>query len=192
MAIIVVGGSSRNVGKTSVVAGLIAAMPQLHWTAFKVTPHWHEEPSAGEGPVDLSEETDPNAGTDTARFLAAGAVRSLWVRLRTGDLAEVMPHIQTELKQSENVIFESNSILQFLQPDLYLTVLGGDPEDFKQSAKLYLALADAVLAPENWIKSPAWKEILRRLPQGTPVLPIRPPLYVTKELQKFVREQIGL
>ena len=191
MAIIVVGGSARNVGKTSVVAGLIASMPHLRWTAFKVTPHWHGEPDAGEGPVDVSQETDPKAGTDTARFLAAGAVRSLWVRLRTGDLAEAIPHIQKELKQSENAIFESNSILQFLQPDLYLAVLGGDPKDFKESAKLYLGLADAVLAPEDWLNSPALKEISQTLAEGTRVLPIHPPLYVTEELKKFVEERIS-
>ena len=39
MALIVIGGHSRNVGKTSVVAGLIAALPEYNWTAFKITQH---------------------------------------------------------------------------------------------------------------------------------------------------------
>jgi hypothetical protein len=191
VAIIVVGGSSRNVGKTSVVAGLIAAMPHLRWTAFKVTPHWHGEPSAGEDPIDVREQRDANAGTDTARFLAAGAVRSLLVKPPTGDLAEAMPRIREELNRSENAIFESNSILQFLQPDLYLTVLGGDLDDFKQSSRLYLERADAILAPENWLNSAAWKEISLKLAHATPVLPIWPPVYVTEDVQKFVKARIG-
>ena len=37
MAVIVVGGHSRSIGKTSVVAGLIARLPEFHWTAFKIT-----------------------------------------------------------------------------------------------------------------------------------------------------------
>ena len=41
MAIIVIGGQSRDVGKTSVVAGLIAALPSYHWTAFKITQFGH-------------------------------------------------------------------------------------------------------------------------------------------------------
>ena len=41
MSLIVIGGHSRNVGKTSVVAGLIAATPQLNWTAFKITQYGH-------------------------------------------------------------------------------------------------------------------------------------------------------
>ena len=41
MAILVVGGHSRSVGKTSVVAGLIAALPEYDWTAFKITQYGH-------------------------------------------------------------------------------------------------------------------------------------------------------
>ena len=41
MAIVVIGGHSRNVGKTSVVAGLIAKLPAYNWTAFKVTQFGH-------------------------------------------------------------------------------------------------------------------------------------------------------
>ena len=41
MALIVVGGHSRSVGKTSVVAGIIAALPEMHWTAAKITQYGH-------------------------------------------------------------------------------------------------------------------------------------------------------
>ena len=41
MALVVIGGHSRNVGKTSVVAGLISALPELQWTAVKITQYGH-------------------------------------------------------------------------------------------------------------------------------------------------------
>ena len=41
MALIVIGGHSRSVGKTSVVAGLIAALRELEWTAVKITQYGH-------------------------------------------------------------------------------------------------------------------------------------------------------
>ena len=41
MAIIVIGGHSRSVGKTSVVAGLISALPEFNWTAVKITQYGH-------------------------------------------------------------------------------------------------------------------------------------------------------
>ena len=52
MAIVVIGGHSRSVGKTSVVAGLISALPELNWTAVKVTQYGHGICSANGKPCD--------------------------------------------------------------------------------------------------------------------------------------------
>src|SRR6185437_11376831 len=200
MAILVVGGHSRNIGKTSVVAGLIAALPEMRWTAFKVTQFGHGVCSANGEPCDcetadhtvaVSEERERASGTDSARYLAAGAVRSFWVRTRQGQLAEAMPRIRKELERAENAVIESNSILRFLRPDIYLRVLNPGVEDFKESARLYLDRADAVLVPEGVLGRPEWKGVSLKLVEGTPVLAIRPPMYVTEEVVQFVAERIG-
>ncbi|MBS1801613.1 MAG: hypothetical protein JSS95_17515 [Acidobacteria bacterium] len=199
MAIVVIGGHSRNVGKTSVVEGVIRALPEFNWTAFKVTQFGHGMCSANGEPCDcetaehtlaVSEERESVSGTDTSRYLAAGAVRSLWVRTRTGDLAEAMPRIRKELQKSENVVIESNSILRFLKPDVYLSVLDPAVEDFKDSARLYLDRADAVLAPEGVLGRPEWKGVSLRLLEGTPVLAMRPPQYVTDEVVSFLKKRL--
>lgn len=200
MAILVVGGHSRNVGKTSVVAGLIAALPEMHWTAFKVTQYGHGVCSANGEPCDcetadhtiaVSEERHGATGTDSARYLAAGAIRSFWVRTRQGQLAEAMPRIRRELERAENAVIESNSILRFLRPDIYLSVLNPGVEDFKESARLYLDRADAVLVPEGVLGRPEWKGVSLKLVQGTQILAMRPPVYVTDEVVRFVAERIG-
>ena len=66
-----------------------------------------------------------------------------------GTLAEAMPRIREELARAENAVIESNSILRFLAPDLYLSVLDPAVEDFKESARYFLDRADAVLVPEG-------------------------------------------
>lgn len=199
MAVVVVGGHSRNIGKTSVMEGLIRGTPWMHWTAFKVTQFGHGMCSANGEPCDcetaehtvaVSEERDASTGTDSSRYLAAGAVRSLWVRTRMGDLAEAMPRIRKELERAENAVIESNSILRFLRPDLYLSVLDPEVDDFKDSARLYLDRADAVLVPDGALGRPAWKGISLKLIQGTPVLAMRPPEYVTAEMLEFVQRQL--
>ena len=200
MAVIVVGGHSRSVGKTSVVASLIARLPEFHWTAFKITQYGHGFCTADGAPCDcqtddhtiaISAERDPNTGTDSARFLAAGAVKSLWVRTRQGMLAEAMPRIRKELAAAENAILESNSILQFLRPDLYLTVLDPGTADFKDSARLYLDRADAILLRESGLKlEPRWTGVSGRLVEGKPSFVIGPPDYMNDELVGFVRERI--
>ena len=200
MAIIVVGGHSRSIGKTSVVAGLIARLPEFHWTAFKVTQYGHGFCTADGAPCDcqtddhtiaISAERDPTTGTDSARFLAAGAEKSLWVRTRQGMLAEAMPRIRKEIASAENAILESNSILQFLRPDLYLTVLDHATADFKDSARLYLDRADAILLRESGLKlEPRWTGVAARLLEGKPRFVIAPPDYMTNELAEFVRTEL--
>jgi hypothetical protein len=200
MAIVVIGGHTRNIGKTSVVAGLIAAMPEMHWTAFKVTQFGHGMCSANGEPCDcetaehtlaVSEERpDGDSTTDSGRYLAAGAARSFWVRTRQGDLSEAMPRIRKEIAQAENVIIESNSIMRFLRPELYLSVLDPGIADFKDSAKYFLDRADAVLVAENDLRNPQWTGVSLKLLAGTPILPMRPPTYVTDEVTKFVRDRL--
>ncbi len=201
MAIVVVGGHSRNIGKTSVVEGLIRGTPERRWTAFKITQFGHGMCSANGEPCDcetaehtaaVSEERDRSGGTDSSRYLSAGALRSLWVRTRTGNLAEAMPRIRKELERAENAMIESNSILRFLRPDLYLSVLDPSVADFKDSARLYLDRADAVLVPEGILGRPEWKGVSLKLVKDTPVLAIRPPEYVTAEVLRFMEERLAL
>src|SRR5467141_441442 len=134
MAIIVVGGHSRDVGKTSVVAGLIAGLREYQWTAAKITQFGHGICSVSAEPCEcalnetehswsLDEEFDRSGASDTSRFLVAGAAQSLWVRTKQGMLAEAMPAFREQIAGAPNVIIESNSVMKFLRPDLYLTVL---------------------------------------------------------------------
>jgi hypothetical protein len=133
--LVAVGGHSRNIGKTSVVAGLIRALPQWNWTAMKITQFGHGVCAmsgkgcdcclAAEHAYAISEEAAPGH-SDTGRFLAAGARSSYWVRTAMGQLGCALPAIRKVLASSENLIVESNSIAQFLAPDdLYLVVLDG-------------------------------------------------------------------
>ncbi len=87
-------------------------------------------------------------------------------------------------------MIESNSILRFLRPDLYLSVLDPGVADFKESARRYLDRADAVLVTEGELGRPEWKGVSLRLVEGTPVLPMRPPVYVTDEVVTFVTERL--
>ena len=198
MAVIVIGGHSRSVGKTSVVAGLIAAMPELRWTAVKITQYGHGICSADGAPCDcatddhswaVTEERDRSGESDSSRFLVAGAARSLWVRTRQGMLAEAMPRLRQELAGAENAILESNSVMRFLRPNLYITVLDASTADFKTSAQEFLDRADAVVLHEG-IDQVSWANVSLKPVAGKPTFHICPPQYVTPELVEFVRERI--
>ena len=197
MAVVVVGGQTRNIGKTSVVAGLIARLPELRWSAFKITQYGHGFCTADGRPcqcqtddacVAVTLERDPASGTDTSRFLAAGAERSIWVRTRVGALSEAMPRILEELARSENAILESNGILDFLRPDLYLTVLDPSAGDFKESARRFLDRADAVVVVSGGGPGGGGTDLSTVSDKLR--FPIAPPSYMSDELVEFLRARL--
>ena len=200
MSILVVGGHTRSVGKTSVVAGLIAALPAYHWTALKITQYGHGICSANGTPCDcvtadhslaVTEEKDRSGDTDTSRFLLAGADQSYWIRTQQGQLAEAMPRIRKILSTAQNAIIESNSILRFLKPDLYLTVLDPQTEDFKPSAQTFLDRADAILIHSTEIPhNSKWTNVSLKPVTNRPTFTMRPPKYVTLEVVEFVRSSL--
>src|SRR6267154_5486760 len=201
MSLVIIGGHSRSVGKTSVVAGLISALPEFRWTALKITQYGHGICSANGEACDcatadhawaVSEERNRSGESDTSRFLVAGAEHSWWVRTEQGRLAEAMPRVRQVLSGAQNVIIESNSVLRFLKPDLYLTVLDPQTADFKTSAQTFLDRADAVIlhSVEN-SKTPAWEHVSLKPVIDRPMFAIHPPSYVTPAVIEFVRARLA-
>ena len=198
MALVVIGGHSRNVGKTSVVAGLISALPGFQWTAVKITQYGHGICSAdgeacacatGDHSWAISEERDRSGKSDTSRFLIAGAIRVFWLRTEQGRLAEAMPALRQRVQNAQNLIIESNSVLKFLRPDLYLSVLDPHTGDFKTSAREFLDRADAVIlhAPDGAV---AWEAVSLKPVANRPIFRIAPPNYVTQEIVSYVRSKL--
>ena len=199
MSIVVIGGHSRSVGKTSVVAGLISALPEFEWTALKITQYGHGICSANGKACHcatadhmwaVTEERDRAGDSDTSRFLVAGAAHSWWVRTQQGHLDEAMPRVRQILAHAKNAIVESNSLLGYMNPDLYLTVLDPGTKDFKQSAAKFLCHANAVLLHKS-NGSPAWERLPLDAVAAQPAFRIEPPQYVTPEVVRFVREHLN-
>ena len=186
--VIVVGGHTRSIGKTQLVCDVISAFPHANWIAGKITQYGHgvcaENGSACDCAPDehicaIEWEGLRQSGTDSARFLAAGAKRSFWLRTKQGFLAEGLPLMREALehaveaagRDSPPLILESNSLLQFMKPSLYFAVIDPAHEDFKDSARVALDRADALVlrgsmndpsSAPSWSKLPA--NLLRRKP----------------------------
>ncbi len=159
---IIVGGHTRSIGKTQLVCDLISALPEAQWVAGKITQYGHGVCAQNGTDCDcapddhvcaLSWETRADSGTDSARFLGAGARRSFWLRTKQGYLAEGMPLLRSALGEpatapagrSVNVLIETNSLLQFVRPALYLFVLDPQKHDFKESARLHLDRSNVLI-----------------------------------------------
>jgi hypothetical protein len=138
----------------------------------------------------ISEEKNRDGDSDTSRYLVAGAARALWVRTEQGRLAEAMPALRKRLASAGNVIVESNSVMKFMRPDLYLTVLDPATEDFKKSAQEFLDRTGAVILHDGSNGTSAWQKVSLKPVAGRPVFRITPPAYVTAEIVEFVKSRI--
>src|SRR2546426_4410677 len=175
--LIVVGGHTRSIGKTQLVCDVISAFPRANWIAGKITQYGHGvcaqngedcDCAPDEHVCAIEWETRADTGTDSSRFLAAGARRSFWLRTKQGFLAEGLPLLRTALQEKVGeareglppLIVESNSLLQFLRPSLYFAVVDPAKEDFKDSARVALDRADALVLRDTAgafsTSGPAW------------------------------------
>jgi hypothetical protein len=190
MTTVVIGGHSRNVGKTSVAVGLIAAFSQYPWTAIKISPHLHAGVS-GATP-EFFEEPDREGRSDTSRYLAAGASRALWVRIGRDNEEAAVRRLLPVIRSSPYVLIEGNSILQFIRPDLYLLVLAYGVKEFKESARVTFRQADAVVAVVSGSSRPAWKGISIEALEGIPLFKTPDPRSIPKELVDFVQSRLSM
>lgn len=184
--VIVVGGHTRSIGKTQLVCDLIEALPEAQFVAGKITQYGHgvcaqNGEHCGCAPDEHSSafdwEFDSASGTDSARFLSAGARHAFWLRTKQGYLAEGMPLLREALrtlaaeseKSTFNLIVESNSLLQFLKPSIYFAVLDPEKADFKPSAQSLLDRADAFVLRHNFgTETRAWPQISSKLLRAKP------------------------
>lgn len=214
--VIVVGGHTRSIGKTQLVCDLLRALQETNWIAGKITQYGHGvcarngedcDCAPAEHAAALDWEIRNDSGTDTARFLAAGAKRALWLRTKQGFLAEGLPLLRAALREAAqpaddqpgHLLLESNSLLQFCKPTLYLSVLAPELQDFKDSAQLVLDRADAFILRSTLnagAESPRggmapWNNVSGRLIRAKPCFgqslgdPLPGPLV------DFVRERLG-
>jgi molybdopterin-guanine dinucleotide biosynthesis protein len=207
MKMVMVGGHTRNIGKTSVIEGIIRGMPEMNWTAIKITQFGHGVCSTSgelcacavaEHAFAITAERQANSGTDTARFLAAGARRALWVRTGQGELLAALPALKKEIADDKYVIIESNSLRRFIKPTLFLQVLDPAITDFKASSRQFFDLADAYLPisrarQETANGAAAALEILlaREIKRNKPCLPVSAEdRYMSPSVLSFVRSEI--
>jgi hypothetical protein len=125
MAFLIVGGSARGVGKTTVVCELIRAFRDMAPIAIKVASHPHAASAAWR----VVEEHSSIGDKDTARYLQAGAARALLLSI-PADTKEGFTHIEKEFGGESLVILESTRAAGRVKASfsLYVTAPGVQEE----------------------------------------------------------------
>jgi hypothetical protein len=149
VAIVVVGGSTKDIGKTALVCAIISALRDFNWTAVKITGHSYElgpflsEQLSESGDPIVWEETVAGQETDTARYLAAGARRALLVTRQGVEVP--VDAIRAAVAKDRNILFESNRIIDAVEPDVCIALLSVEINEAKPSFFRLMQKADALV-----------------------------------------------
>jgi molybdopterin-guanine dinucleotide biosynthesis protein len=173
MAMILVGGQAKNIGKTTLVCNIIAALSQLRWNAIKITTHRHEAIGCelrieGTSYV-VWEQVSLTAQSDTIRFLRAGAEKAFLIQAEDAALEEAYSVLLSLLRPDSHVIIESTRAAGILHSDLFLLVVNGAQTDFKSSAEQQFGNVDVVVLSGEQKPTP---DFLPQMLQRKPILPL--------------------
>jgi len=128
MKIVTISGASKDVGKTNLAVSIIERYKGV--AAVKYSLDYE-----GNG---LGIVTDPEVlaqpGTDTGRFLRAGANPVFWVRTNKERLGLDLKKALSLLGPDSRVVIEGNSVLKHLKPALAVFVMNSSWEKMKPSA----------------------------------------------------------
>jgi hypothetical protein len=178
MPTIVVSGSARNAGKTSLICGVIAELFECSWTAIKISAHDHLKSTP------VWEETQPGQGTDTARYLAAGARRALLATAHGGNIPTTL--LKAAIANDPWLIFETNRIQSLpVAPDIVLALIGLEETEPKSSFAAVVQRADAFVC-----RGPAPARIRER--EGAPVFVLPQLTRISPEMARWLRAHLGL
>ena len=149
--IVAVSGFSSNVGKTTLVCELLRQLPG--WEAIKLTRGHYR--SCGRDPagccvsdllrdepvVRSGREANYDADKDTGRFWDAGASNVHWVIVKDDQVERGINEALGRV-ESDGVIVEGNSLLEYVTPDLAIMCARAKGGTVKSSARKALAKSD--------------------------------------------------
>ncbi len=141
--ILLVGGSGRNVGKTTFCEKLITKL-STEFDVFAIKFSNHFEHISSESIVvsksidfQIIEETEFKSGKDSSRYLAAGAKRSFFVVAKENADLGALLEIVSDLPPNFPIIVESGGLLAKIKPGLSVGI-EGFPLKESYSKMLYL------------------------------------------------------
>jgi hypothetical protein len=172
-ALVLVGSSGRNAGKTSAACALIRALKgRFPVTALKVTVA-DQGCGCHQGRTDcgacsfspdyvMEEELDPLSGKDTARLLAAGAERVFWLRVARSCISGGFRAFLEKAPPGSLILGESNSLREAVKPGCFIMIKNSS-EKIKASALRVAGLADITVENEGVITEEAATALASRL-----------------------------
>lgn len=150
---IMIGGNSRNSGKTTLACSIISKFSVDHEViGLKVTRilpgesklHGKHTESLETG-YTLFEEFDTGTAKDTSRMLKAGATRVFYIRAEDNFIEKGVLHLLSRYINNQVIVCESRSLRTVLKPGLFLMMMKLNAETAMKDVSAYLPQADKII-----------------------------------------------
>lgn len=149
---IMIGGNSRNSGKTTIACRCIARLAATHEViGLKVTSvrpgeenmhgNHHEN---GTGSFTVFEELDTESHKDTSKMLKAGAAHVYYIRVEEIFIQQAVLHFLSKYINKQIIVCESRSLRSIISPGLFLMMMRLPEEGKGKDISDYLSKADKV------------------------------------------------
>jgi hypothetical protein len=172
-----VSGAGSGSGKTALVSGLIRRLPR--WGALKTTPAdppRHRPRDGSDYEIVIAGERLKSAGTDTSRFLEAGARRVAWLMAQPPLRPSVVVEVLNAFDGCPGLLIEGGALADAFAPGRRYVVVRAGATDFKPASLGPIRSADAVLI---------------NVPTGTPAVAIERTRLVLRETIPAGRILVG-
>lgn len=161
--ILVIGATSRNLGKTTLVCQMIRRFSNNRITALKIKTlrdgdqEFHGRGSFLEVPFLVRDESETGGLNDSALYKAAGAAQVIYIKSKIEFLEEAFQKALEMIPENHLLIIESNSIVELINPGIYILIKGLDPDTYKPSSLTTEKSADIILSSDgrNFSEDPA-------------------------------------
>lgn len=151
--LLLVGGNSRNIGKTTLLCKIIRAAADVEPViALKVTSIYpndqgfhgeHELLRAGD--FTITEEMGSGQPKDTLKMLEAGAIRSFYIQARDHAVEKAWHAFLEMIPKDHLLVCESRSLRRFIEPGLFIYLKSSRLHEEKPYSLWLEKLADIVL-----------------------------------------------
>jgi hypothetical protein len=151
--LLLVGGNSRHIGKTTLLCSIIKAAVMLGPViALKVTSiYQNDEEFHGEhellisGYFNIAEETGNRQPKDTSKMLEAGAIRSFYIQARDHAVENAWHTFLKMIPENHLLVCESRSLRRFIEPGLFIYLKSSRVQEEKPYSLWLEKLADKIL-----------------------------------------------
>jgi len=151
--ILLIGGATRNVGKTTFTCSIIKNMSKQHniiglkiKTIYEDDNFFHgKDRNPLKGNYIIIEEHDKTGNEDSMKMLKAGAKKVFRIKAKNNYLKDAFNEFLKQISNNNFIICESNSLRSVVEPTIFLMIKHKNKNDIKPSAKKLEHLANKII-----------------------------------------------